>query len=64
MVNEARRTTSRIPLRDVYFKTDMVHGNGNYDNLVRGLLTQPSQEQDQFFTEEVPTYVYYGYYSD
>lgn len=62
LVNEARRTTSKILLRDYYFKTDIVQGQGNYDNFVRGLLTQPTQEQDQFFTEEVPIHVYYGYY--
>ncbi|VVC25043.1 Haem peroxidase,Haem peroxidase, animal type [Cinara cedri] len=52
LVNEARQTTSTIRLRDYYFKTDIVHGNDNYNSFVRGLLTQPSQELDQLYTEE------------
>lgn len=53
LVNEARKVTSKIRLSDFFFKTDIVQRKDNYDNFLRGLLTQHSQEQDQFFTKEV-----------
>lgn len=44
---------SKIRLGDFYFKPDIVQRQGNYDSFIRGLLTQHSQEVDQYFTEEV-----------
>lgn len=45
--------TSKIRLSDFYFRTDIVQRKENYDNFMRGMLTQHAQGQDQFFTEEV-----------
>lgn len=56
MVNEIRQITSKIQLSDFFFKTDIVHVPNNYDSFARGLITQPIQEQDKYFTEEVLTY--------
>lgn len=53
LVSEARRVTSTIRLSDFYLRTDIVQRGNNYDSFTRGLLTQPAQEQDKFFTKEV-----------
>lgn len=53
MVNEARRVTSTIRLSDFFSRVDIVQRNENYDSFIRGLLTQQSQGQDQYFTAEV-----------
>lgn len=53
LVNEARKVTSKIRLSDFYLRSDIVQRKDNYDSFTRGLLTQPPQGQDQFFTEEV-----------
>lgn len=53
MVDENRNVTSKIRLRDYFFKPDIVQEKDNYDSFTRGLLTQHSQEQDAFYTEEV-----------
>lgn len=49
---------SKIRLGDFFFKPDIVQRQGNYDSFIRGLLTQHSQEVDQYFTEEVPKIQY------
>lgn len=54
-MNEDRRITSKIRLSDFFFRSDIVQKNDNYDSFTRGMLTQRSQSQDQFFTEEVGT---------
>lgn len=39
-------------------RSDIVQDKDNYDSLVRGMLTQHAQGQDQFFTKEV---FYFGF---
>ncbi|XP_022170134.1 peroxidase-like isoform X2 [Myzus persicae] len=53
MVSEARNITSRIRLKDFFFKPDIIQRQGNYDSFTRGLLKQHVQEIDQYFTEEI-----------
>lgn len=53
LVDEDRKVTSKIRLRDYFFKPDIVQEKDNYDSFTRGLLTQHSQEQDEYYTEEV-----------
>lgn len=55
LVSEARKITSKIRLSDFYFKPDIVQRQDNYDSFTRGLLTQPAQEVDQYYTVEVYT---------
>lgn len=59
MVSEARLVTSKMRLSDFYIRTDIVQRKENYDNFMRGMLTQHAQGQDQFFTEEVSFTVCY-----
>lgn len=53
LVNESRQTTSKLRLSDIFLRPDIVQNKDNYDSLVRGMLTQHAQGQDQFFTKEV-----------
>jgi len=53
LVNEARKVTSKIRLSDFFLRTDIVQRGDNYDSFTRGLLSQITQDQDQFFTAEV-----------
>jgi hypothetical protein len=53
LVNEARKVTSKIRLSDFFLRTDIVQRGDNYDSFNRGLLSQYSQDQDQYFTAEV-----------
>jgi len=53
LVSEARKTVSTIRLSDSFFNIDIVQRKDNYDSLTRGMLTQSTQKQDQFFTDEV-----------
>lgn len=53
MFNEARKLTGKIRLSDFFQRIDIVQKNDNYNSFYRGLLTQNSNEQDQYFTEEV-----------
>lgn len=57
LYNESRKVTSKIRLSDFYLRSDIVQNKDNYDSFTRGLLTQNSQEQDEFFTEEVYTII-------
>ncbi|XP_060870430.1 peroxidase-like [Metopolophium dirhodum] len=58
LVNEARQVKSKIRLSDFFQRTDIVQRGDNFDSLTRGLLTQISQEQDQYFTSEVSEYLF------
>lgn len=53
LVSESRQTTSKLRLSDIFLRPDIVQSKDNYDSLVRGMLTQHAQGQDQFFTTEV-----------
>ncbi|XP_015374037.1 PREDICTED: peroxidase-like [Diuraphis noxia] len=58
LINEARKVTSKIRLSDFFLRTDIVQRGDNYDSFTRGLLSQISQEQDQYFTSEVSEYLF------
>lgn len=53
LVDESRQTTSKLRLSDIFLRPDIAQNKDNYDSLVRGMLTQHAQGQDQFFTREV-----------
>lgn len=53
LFSEARNVVSKIRLSDYFTKPQIVQNQNNYDSFTRGLLTQNSQAQDEFFTEEV-----------
>jgi len=53
LVSESRQTTSTLRLSDIFLRPDIVQNKDNYDSLIRGMLTQHAQGQDQFFTTEV-----------
>lgn len=60
MVNEARKVTGKIRLSDFFQRIDIVQNKNNYDSFYRGLLTQSSQEQDQYVTEEVSKILFFN----
>ncbi|XP_050538281.1 peroxidase-like isoform X5 [Daktulosphaira vitifoliae] len=53
LMNEFRKTTSSLQLSDVFFKSDLVQENDNFDSITRGMITQHAQGQDQFFTSQI-----------
>ena len=58
MVNQRRQTESTILLRNHFFKTQILYTPGNLDRFLIGLATQPQQEVDNYFTEEVTNHLF------
>ena len=52
-MNQRRKKESSILLREHFFKSQIVYTPGNVDKFLIGLATQPMQEFDNYFTEEV-----------
>ena len=53
MINQRRKKESVMLLRQHFFKTQIVYTPGNLDKFLIGLASQPIQEFDNYFTEEV-----------
>lgn len=45
-------------LRQHFFKTQIIYTPGNLDKFLIGLASQPIQDFDNYFTEEVTIYNY------
>ncbi|XP_015374036.1 PREDICTED: peroxidase-like [Diuraphis noxia] len=58
LVSESRQTTSKLRLSDIFLRSDIVQDKDNYDSLIRGMLTQHAQGQDQFFTKEITEFLF------
>ncbi|XP_060870138.1 peroxidase-like [Metopolophium dirhodum] len=58
LVSESRQTTSTLRLSDIFLRPDIAQNKDNYDSLVRGMLTQHAQGQDQFFTKEITEFLF------
>ena len=53
LINQRRKKESVMLLRQHFFKTQIVYTPGNLDRFLIGLASQPIQEFDNYFTEEV-----------
>ena len=53
LINQKRKKESVMLLRQHFFKTQIVYTPGNLDRFLIGLASQPIQEFDNYFTEEV-----------
>ena len=53
MFNHERKNTDSIKLRTHFFKSQTVYTPGNLDKFLIGLATQPAQNVDNIFSEEV-----------
>lgn len=53
LVNESRAVVGELRLSDWMNRPGIIQAAGNFDNFLRGLITQPQQEQDVFYTDEV-----------
>lgn len=56
--NESRQTTSTLRLSETFLRSDIVQVKDNYESLMRGMLTQHAQGQDQFFTTEISEFLF------
>lgn len=53
LINHKRKKEAHILLRHHFFKSQVLYTPGNLDKFLIGLATQPSQDFDNYFTEEV-----------
>ena len=53
LINQRRKKESSILLRQHFFKPQLVYTPGNVDKFLIGLATQPSQDFDNNFSEDV-----------
>lgn len=53
LINHRREKESHILLRQHFLKTQTLYTPGNLDKFLIGLATQPRQDFDNYFTEEV-----------
>ena len=53
LINHKRKKEAHILLRQHFFKSQVVYTPGNLDKFLIGLATQPMQQFDNWFTEEV-----------
>lgn len=53
LVNENRKKESSIFLREHFIRTQVIYTPGNVDKFLIGLSTQPMQQYDSHFSEEV-----------
>ena len=53
MTNQRRIKEREILLRQHFFKTQEIYTPGNLDKFLIGLASQPSQNAENFFTQEV-----------
>ena len=57
-VNFERRKVTMIPLRDGFFNPELVYVPGELDKFLVGLATQPRQNYDNIFTEEITNHLF------
>lgn len=53
LFNERRQRVKTFRLSDVYFKPDLIVGNGMFSSFVRGLTFQAAQKINSGYTKEV-----------
>lgn len=53
LVSENRTLVSEISLSEWVNKPGIIQVPGNFDNFLRGLISQPQNQQDMFFNSEV-----------
>ncbi|XP_057375639.1 peroxidase-like [Daphnia carinata] len=58
LTNLRRKKESRILLRQHFLKTQTLYTPGNLDKFLTGLAAQPSQDFDNYFTEEVTNHLF------
>lgn len=58
LVNESRTLVDEIRFSDWMNKPGIIQVPGNFDNFLRGLITQPQQEQDMCFTSEITNFLF------
>lgn len=57
LINHRRKKEAHILLREHFFKSQVIYTPGNLDKFLIGLATQPGQDFDNYFTEEVYTFI-------
>jgi len=58
MSSRWREMHSHIRLRDGFFNPDMLHDGGMIDEVMRGLVATPMENQDQFISGEVTNHLF------
>ncbi|KAK4008306.1 hypothetical protein OUZ56_013450 [Daphnia magna] len=58
LINHRREKESHILLRQHFLKTQTLYTPGNLDKFLIGLATQPRQDFDNYFTEEVTNHLF------
>ncbi|XKL67089.1 hypothetical protein PGB90_010509 [Kerria lacca] len=58
LVNESRALVAEIRFSDFMNKPGIIQLPGNFDHFLRGLITQPQQEQDIFFSGEITNFLF------
>ena len=62
-MNESRGIVDEIRFSDWMNRPGIIQAPGNFDNFLRGLITQSQQEQDISFTPEVNNVFLFNFYS-
>ena len=57
-VHYERKKTSMIPLSDLFFNPELIYTPGNLDKFLVGLASQPRQNYDNLFSEEVTNHLF------
>lgn len=55
LVTDSRFSNDALRLSDYFNKPGVLEESSNFDDLTRGLATQPQQKTDKFHTSEVST---------
>ncbi|XP_032786422.2 peroxidase [Daphnia magna] len=58
LINHRRKKEAHILLREHFFKSQVIYTPGNLDKFLIGLATQPGQDFDNYFTEEITNHLF------
>ncbi|XP_049797648.1 peroxidase-like [Schistocerca nitens] len=58
LVTEHRDSFSALRLSDHFNRPEIIEQGDNFDDLVRGLSSQPQENVDQYFTKEITWYLF------
>ncbi|XP_066589731.1 peroxidase-like isoform X2 [Prorops nasuta] len=58
LFKEPRYSVSAARLSDWFNRPQVIEQDNNFDDLTRGLATQPQQESDQYFDREITNYLF------
>lgn len=58
LINEHRQANGAIRLSDWFNRPSIIEEGDNFDDLTRGLGTQPEKDSDQFFDSEITQFLF------